>query len=74
MDNSNAILARVVPGGEGYISLGIAVLNVIMTFPAIYLVEVSSVRSRNDGHDLTVISGSVLAVGNCWYAHQVSSN
>ncbi|KAG8904708.1 hypothetical protein FRB99_001294, partial [Tulasnella sp. 403] len=31
---SNAILARVIPGAEGYISLGIAVLNAIMTFPA----------------------------------------
>ena len=37
---SNAILSRVIPGAEGYISLGIAVLNAFMTFPAIYLVEV----------------------------------
>ena len=70
MGNSNAILARVVPGGEGYISLGIAVLNVIMTFPAIYLVEVSNVTSVNDIHALTLVSGSVLGVGNCWYASQ----
>ncbi len=70
MGNSNAILARVVPGGEGYISLGIAVLNVIMTFPAIYLVEVSNVTSTNVIHALTLVSGSVLGVGNCWYASQ----
>ena len=37
---SNAILSRVIPGAEGYISLGIAVLNAIMTFPAVYLIEV----------------------------------
>jgi len=37
---SNDILSRVVPpAAASYISLGIALLNAIMTFPAIFLIQ-----------------------------------
>lgn len=44
---SNDILSRVVPlEAAAYTSLGIAVLNAIMTVPAIFLVDVSLTRSE----------------------------
>ncbi|KAG8929237.1 hypothetical protein FRC01_004639 [Tulasnella sp. 417] len=61
---SNAILSRVMPGAEGYISLGIAILNVIMTFPAVYLIERLGRRSLLLGSMLAVeISLIALALG-----------
>ncbi|KIO25151.1 hypothetical protein M407DRAFT_76061 [Tulasnella calospora MUT 4182] len=61
---SNAILSRVMPGAEGYISLGIAILNAIMTFPAVYLIERLGRRSLLLGSMLAVeISLIALALG-----------
>ncbi|KAG8900222.1 hypothetical protein FRC00_013879 [Tulasnella sp. 408] len=61
---NNAILSRVMPGAEGYISLGIAILNAIMTFPAVYLIERLGRRSLLLGSMLAVeISLIALALG-----------
>ncbi|KAG9011796.1 hypothetical protein FRB94_007522 [Tulasnella sp. JGI-2019a] len=61
---SNKILASVIPGKAGYISLGISVLNVLMTFPAIYLVERLGRRSLLLGSmTLTYISLIFIAIG-----------
>jgi hypothetical protein len=38
---SNDILAKSLPEFGAYISLGITIINVIMTFPPIFLIEVS---------------------------------
>jgi hypothetical protein len=37
---SNDILSHVLPDAAAYVSLGITVVNVIMTLPPIYLIEV----------------------------------
>ncbi|KAF8502449.1 general substrate transporter [Gautieria morchelliformis] len=36
---SNDILSRVMPDAAAYVSLGVTVINVLMTFPPIYLIE-----------------------------------
>lgn len=42
---SNAILSRALPDLGPYVSLGISVVNVLMTFPPIMLIEVASLHS-----------------------------
>ena len=37
---SNNILAGTLPGLASYVSLGITVINVLMTFPPIFLIQV----------------------------------
>ena len=39
---SNAILSKALPDLGPFISLGITIVNVIMTFPPIFLIEVSN--------------------------------
>ncbi|KAG8863784.1 hypothetical protein FRB96_007621 [Tulasnella sp. 330] len=61
---SNKILANVIPGKAGYISLGISALNVIMTFPAIYLIERLGRRHLLFGSMMTVLTSLLfIAVG-----------
>ncbi|KAG8967614.1 hypothetical protein FRC03_009643 [Tulasnella sp. 419] len=62
---SNDILSRVVPvESASYISLGIAVLNALMTFPAITLIERLGRRKLLFGSMLgTLVSTVALAVG-----------
>ena len=39
---SNAILSKALPDLGPFVSLGITIVNVIMTFPPIFLIEVSN--------------------------------
>lgn len=41
---SNDILSKALPDLGPYISLGITVVNVMMTFPPIFLIEVRALR------------------------------
>lgn len=42
---STGILSKALPNAASYVSLGVTVINVIMTFPPIFLLEVGSSRS-----------------------------
>lgn len=58
---SNDILSRVVPReAAAYTSLGITVLNAIMTFPPIFLVDVSTILNISEGWGLIGRLFSVL--------------
>ena len=64
---SNDILSRVVPReAAAYTSLGITVLNAIMTFPPIFLVDVSVVSNIGLGTLPDLLSArSELAANHC---------
>ncbi len=46
---STGILSRALPNAASYVSLGVAVINVIMTFPPIFLIEVRTIVKVTPG-------------------------
>lgn len=46
LNYSASILQRLLPAGAGVISLGISAVNLIMTFPAVLLIDVSGWREH----------------------------
>lgn len=71
---SNDILSKSLPGLGPYVSLGITVVNVIMTFPPIILIEVRQLPPVTSFlHRLIVDWYSAWAEGSCslsqYWAH-----
>jgi len=55
---SNDILAKSLPEFGAYISLGITVINIIMSFPPIFLIEVSNFSAfLNKRFECAFVSG-----------------
>ena len=63
---SNNILAKSFPDLGPYISLGVTVVNVLMTFPPIILIEVSRSLAYSDSKLTSFSSASAWAESNCW--------
>jgi hypothetical protein len=61
---SNAILSKTLPDLGPYVSLGITVVNAIMTFPPIVLIDVSVLYALKSSSLLN--PRSVWAGGNSW--------
>jgi len=61
---STGILSKALPDAASYVSLGVTVINVIMTFPPIFYVEVCKPRHLfySDTHDNDSVSVNV----NCY--------